>query len=200
MKMPDPKGWHCRGYLPHFDSPEIVQHIVLRTLNSLPASLMDRLAPDAAGRRGQVDAWFDRLHGEQPLADATCAAIVVNCLKASHPTRYRLCGWCVMPNHAHVLIEQMPQHNLGGIVKLWKMTSTHAINLARGTTGKFWAPDYFDRFMRNERDFEQTLAYIEANPVKAGLAATPGVWRFSSAFEAQGAAERGPSGPLRERT
>ena len=202
MKASDHKGWHSRGYLPHYDSPETVQHIVLRTLNSLPASLMERLAQDAVGRRKQVDAWLDELHAERPLADPTCAAIVESCLKASDQTRYRLCGWCVMPNHAHILIEQMRGHSLGGVMKMWKMISTHEINLARGTTGKFWASDYFDRFMRNERDFEQTLAYIENNPVKAGLAATPDVWRFSSAFErsAEGVSERAPLGALPERT
>ncbi|HMN73269.1 MAG TPA: transposase [Rhodoblastus sp.] len=36
----EPKGWHSRGFLPHFDSPERVQHIVFRAKDSLPAAVL----------------------------------------------------------------------------------------------------------------------------------------------------------------
>jgi ectoine hydroxylase-related dioxygenase (phytanoyl-CoA dioxygenase family) len=45
----------------------------------------------------------------------------------------------------------------------------------------FWRRDYFDRFVRNEKHFETVRAYIESNPVTAGLTSDPTSWRFSSA-------------------
>ena len=175
------KGWHSRGYLPHYDSPEIIQHIVFRTLDSLPTSVVDCLSDDPAKRRTQVDEYLDRSTGERALADPLCATIVQDCLKRADAQGYHLLGWCIMPNHAHVLIEQRQGHSLGEIVKIWKMTTTHAINIAFARKGRFWALDYFDRFMRDERHFAQTLAYIENSPVKAGLIEKPEDWRFSSA-------------------
>ena len=32
----DHKGWHSRGYLPHFDSQDIVQFVTFRLADSLP--------------------------------------------------------------------------------------------------------------------------------------------------------------------
>jgi len=47
--------------------------------------------------------------------------------------------------------------------------------------GRFWQKEYFDRFIRNPRQFAGTVAYIENNPVKANLCDRPEDWPFSSA-------------------
>jgi REP element-mobilizing transposase RayT len=39
----------------------------------------------------------------------------------------------------------------------------------------------FDRYIRNERHYRKAVEYIENNPVKAGLCATPADWPWSSA-------------------
>ena len=39
----------------------------------------------------------------------------------------------------------------------------------------------YDHWVRNEREFHRIVAYIEENPVSAGLAATPEDWPWSSA-------------------
>ena len=41
--------------------------------------------------------------------------------------------------------------------------------------------DYFDRYVRDAKHFANAIAYIENNPVKAGLVKTAREWRFSSA-------------------
>jgi len=33
------RGWRSRGYLPHLDAPELVQHVVFRLADSLPAHI-----------------------------------------------------------------------------------------------------------------------------------------------------------------
>ncbi|MFW5750187.1 MAG: hypothetical protein ACOCZK_00920 [Planctomycetota bacterium] len=37
-------------------------------------------------------------------------------------------------------------------------------------------PDYWDRYIRDERHFQAACDYIDSNPVKAGLAQTPESW------------------------
>jgi putative transposase len=66
-------------------------------------------------------------------------------------------------------------------VEEWKSFSARQINAYLEHSGSVWAPDYFDRFMRDEQHFETTKAYVEMNPVKAGLCARSEEWRFSSA-------------------
>jgi hypothetical protein len=51
-----------------------------------------------------------------------------------------------------------------------------------GSAGcQVWAPDYFDRFIRDRITFAGAIRCIEENPVKAGLAKRPQDWPFSSA-------------------
>ena len=38
------KGWHSRGYLPHFDSAEAIQFVTYRLADSLPRSVAAALA------------------------------------------------------------------------------------------------------------------------------------------------------------
>jgi hypothetical protein len=42
--MTDHRGWHSRGYLPHFDSPETIQFVTFRLdveQNPVKAALVD---------------------------------------------------------------------------------------------------------------------------------------------------------------
>ena len=38
------KGWHSRGYLLHFDSPETIQFVTFRLADSLPRAVTESLA------------------------------------------------------------------------------------------------------------------------------------------------------------
>lgn len=170
-------GWRSRGYLPHFDSPGTVQHIVFRLADALPPALLA-----AADDRTRVaEAALDRGHGERLLADEGLAALVQAALLHFDEARYRLLAWCVMPTHVHVLVEQVDGHPLSAIVHSWKSFTAREANLRLGRHGRFWAPEYFDRFVRDEDHLERTRAYIETNPVAAGLCRDPAEWRFSSA-------------------
>lgn len=191
----DHKGWHRRGYLPHFDAAGAFQHIVFRLHGSLPAHLLDELkASDSAEEERQtaIDAMLDRSLGPTWLADPENARIVAQALMRFDGERYRLLAWCIMPNHVHVLVQQHEGWPLGAMVKSWKTFSARAINKQLGRDGAFWASDYFDRYMRDPDQVEAARFYIEANPVKAGLRQTPSDWRWSSAWSSS---ERGPPGP-----
>ena len=174
-----PKGWHSRGYLPHFDTPERPQHVVFRTAGPLPEALFDCADPLERARR--LEAWLYGGKSGSPLAPPEHAEIVTQSLRAFVGERYELHAWCVMPNHVHALVTLRDGFRLGDVIKSWKTFTGRKINQATGGSGPFWAPDYFDRFMRDETDLENTIAYIQNNPVAAGLVSSAADWPWSSA-------------------
>jgi REP element-mobilizing transposase RayT len=177
----NPKGWHSRGYLPHFDSPEVVQHVVFRTAESLPKHLLASAPQDPIARGRSFNDWLDAGVGGSTLADAAAAGIVQSALLHFDQKRYRLVAWCIMPNHVHAVLETKIGESLGPVVKSWKAWTARAINAEARRSGPFWAPDYFDRYVRNERELEAVVAYVEHNPCRAGLCVTPADWPWSSA-------------------
>jgi REP element-mobilizing transposase RayT len=90
--------------------------------------------------------------------------------------------YVIMPNHVHALITQHEAARLADIVHRWKGWSAKQINRLTGRSGQFWKRDYFDRFIRDETHFHAALAYIEQNPVVAGLFIAAADWRFGSAW------------------
>ena len=95
--------------------------------------------------------------------------------------RYRLAAWVVMPNHVHLLATPRDGHTLSGIMHSLKSYTAHQANKLLRREGTFWMEEYFDRYVRDARHFRNTIAYIENNPVKAGLCRRPPDWPFSSA-------------------
>jgi REP element-mobilizing transposase RayT len=60
-------------------------------------------------------------------------------------------------------------------------------NVLPGRTGEaFWQREYFDRWIRTEKQLGSVIAYVERNPVRSGLAACPEEWRWSSAYKNTG--------------
>ena len=87
-----------------------------------------------------------------------------------------------MPNHVHVLVEMKDGFPLAEIVHSWKSFTANEVNKILSRTGDFWQREYHDRFVRDDDDYRNVLAYIENNPVKAGLAKSTDAWRHSSAW------------------
>ena len=62
-----------------------------------------------------------------------------------------------------------------------KSYTANAINKLLDRKGQFWQEEAFDRYIRDQRHFNNTITYIENNPVKARLCNSPEEWPFSSA-------------------
>jgi len=193
-KVVIPRGWHSRGYLPHFDYPGLVQSITFRMADALPLKLIaewkremeiDRHTPADDPRmkdlRRRIDRYEDAGHGSCALRDPRAASIVENALLHFDGERYRLIAWCVMPNHVHTMIEMRDGFVLSGILHSWKSYTSKEINKLFRTKGQFWFEDYRDRYIRDERHFHVAVAYVENNPVRAGLCRVAQDWLFSSA-------------------
>ena len=176
------QGWRTRGYLPHHDVSGSVQHIIFRVADALPKALVERLKQSPQHEHlARADATLDAGVGARTLADARIASIVDGALRHFDGERYRLVAWCVMPTHVHVLAETIPDWSTSAIAQAWKSFSAKRANATLGRSGRFWAPEYFDRAMRDEGEVAITRDYIENNPVAAGLCGRAWEWPWSSA-------------------
>ena len=179
------KGWHTRGYLPHYDKPGLMEMLTFRLADAMPASrrqeweLLFKIK-DEREKRTRLEAYLDLGCGECLLRNPRAAEAVEGVIQRFDGRRYRLAAWVVMPNHFHALIElwTMP---LGELLKAWKGVSARAVNRVLGRSGQLWQEDYWDRYIRDEEHFGKARRYIESNPVKAGLARQAAAWSWSSA-------------------
>jgi len=205
------KGWHSRGYHSHLDAVPLVQSVTFRLHDSVPAKLIEKwrselsMIPLASGEdrrmgnvtrhasrsrdavlRKRIEEYEDSGHGECWLRDPRIAQIMQEALHHFNGERYHLLEWCVMPNHVHVLMVSAPGHSLSDVIRTWKTFTAREANRVLGRKGRFWMPDYFDRYVRDEHHLEAARQYIRRNPVKAGLCESEGQWRWSSAWARDG--------------
>ncbi len=179
------RGWHSRGFLPHFDMPGVIQMLNYRLNDAMPASRRHEWAAlleigDELKRQTKIEEYLDHGFGNCELRDPKVASIVEENWLHLDGQDYRLLAWVVMPNHVHLLVEiwQTPMTEL---VQNWKGYSSRRINRVLGRRGKLWQDDYWDRYIRDEAHYQKVVQYIESNPVKAGLATSPEQWPLSSA-------------------
>lgn len=202
------KGVHDRGYLPHWDFEDSVQAITFRLGDALPKQVVEKWKRELAissenpdgdvYRKSRIELnrrvarYEDAGHGSCLLGKHGCAQIVQDMLLAGHGETHHLIDWNIMPNHVHVLIHMIGDAPLGKIVKRWKALSAIRINRLLGRTGSLWLEDYHDRLIRDLDHFQNAVAYIRNNPVKAGLCDTPSEWSFSGAGFGWGARSSQP--------
>ena len=183
--------WHSRGYLPHWEAGEVPQSITFRLADSLPTAVLKRwqaelldLPQDSATleRRIRIEIALDQGHGSSALRNAAIGDLVESALLFFDSARYRLHAWVIMPNHVHALATPLGEWTLSAIVHAWKSYSARQANALLMRAGQFWAPEYYDRAIRDDAHYAAALSYIEMNPVKAGFCREPQEWRFSSAW------------------
>lgn len=180
-----PKGWYSRGYLPHVDAPGLLQSVTFHLADSLPRGAVEQLhgglEQGDPERLRRIERWLDSGHGACWLNRPPVARLVEDALLHFDGIRYYLLCWVVMPNHLHLLAETLPGHPLPELVHSWKSYTAKQANAILGRSGEFWAREYFDRYIRDDAHRAAVLAYIESNPVKAGLVARAEDWPFGSA-------------------
>lgn len=178
-------GWHENGYLPHRDEPGLTQFVTFRLADAFPAELRSEWEAlmkieDDRERRIELEGYLDRGRGECLLRRADIAGLVEKSLLFRHEVKYELRAWVVMPNHVHLLflVQDVPMSQL---IDAWKGFTAKQANKILGRKGKFWQDDYWDTYMRDAEHEKRTRRYIENNPAKAKLVASPKEWAFGSA-------------------
>jgi REP element-mobilizing transposase RayT len=95
---------------------------------------------------------------------------------------YELDAYVVMPNHVHLLV--FPKTSPSRFLKSIKSYTAREANKMLTRTGQpFWQSETYDHWVRDAQERQRIRAYIENNPVKAGLARSPEQFSWSSASE-----------------
>jgi REP element-mobilizing transposase RayT len=121
------------------------------------------------------------------LAIEPIASIVVASLKRGEQlTQYELGAYVVMPNHVHNLL--LPKISPSRLMQSLKGVTARDANRILGRTGEtFWQAESYDHWVRDEKEWRRIAAYIEDNPVKAGLVSLAEDYKWSSAGERKNA-------------
>jgi putative transposase len=118
--------------------------------------------------------------GPMHLGDPEAAQVVEDFIVGGAGNTYDLFAWCVMSNHVHVLLK--PLGELKDVTQRIKGNTSFQINGLQNERGRvFWQDESYDHWARDEEEMFRIIAYIENNPVAAGLCQRPEDWRWSSA-------------------
>jgi len=120
--------------------------------------------------------------GPQWLRDPRIGALVVESIQIGESRScYELDAWVVMPNHVHLSI--LPRVPVPAILRWLKSWTARQANQLLGRSGQpFWQDESYDLYwVRNRRQRDRMVRYIEDHPVSAGLLASAEQWGWSSA-------------------
>ncbi|MCI0498524.1 MAG: transposase [Planctomycetales bacterium] len=170
------KGWTYRGYLPHFDNGDVVQFVTFRLYDSVPEHTINKWKSELNWQRSlaadsketielykRFELYADAGYGQCFLKDKRIYRLVENALLYFDQQRYELYKWKIMPNHVHLLCKIYPDWNLEKIVHSWKSYTSHQANEILKRNGQFWMEDCYDRYIRDEAHFINTVEYIQNN-------------------------------------
>ncbi len=104
--------------------------------------------------------------GHRWLADPRCARVVADALVYG-ARMYDLHAWVVMPTHVHVIMT--PKQPFPEIMRWLKWTTARRCNRVLGRSGVFWQDESFGHWIRNTWELDKFIAYVERNPISAGL-------------------------------
>lgn len=123
---------------------------------------------------------LDQGLGEAYLSSPECAEKVIGSVLHWQGKGIWVHTFVVMPNHVHALVT-LEGLELSAWMKSVKSFSAKGLNQIRCSQGRVWMRESYDRMIRTPEQFDRTKDYIELNPVKAGLAAAPEDYAWSSA-------------------
>jgi len=186
-----------RRRLPHRQPEGKWLFVTWHLHGSLPLALYP---PPGKPSSGSVFVWMDRYldsarYGPLYLAQEPIARIVAASLRRGVVLgQYELGAYAIMANHVHVLL--LPNISPSRLLQSLKGATARQANLLLGRTGeRFWQAESYDHWVRDESEWDRIAAYIEDNPVKAGLVEHAEDYRWSSAGTVEKSAETSLGGP-----
>lgn len=207
-----------RRNLPHILPPKSCFFVTFRLYGSLPFRVLDRFIREKEKALANIPkslsfqdyqqqkynlekyffAWFDSLlhktkYGPTWLAQIPIANIVVQQLFTHDNVRYTLRAYCLMPNHVHILLDDIrnttitPKNERGttimypltDVLRLVKGSTATLCNRALGRHSTFWEHESYDHVVRNGSEYDRIVEYIIKNPVKAGLVDDWQKWSYT---------------------
>ena len=172
-----------RRRLPHHHPEGKWLFVTWHLHGSLPQAMFP---PPGRPSSGSAFVWMDRYLdsvrcGPVYLAQEPIARIVAASLRRGVLLgHYELGADAIMANHVHVLL--LPKVSPSRLLQSLKGATARQANLFLGRTGEtFWQAESYDHWVRDESEWDRIAAYIEDNPVKAGLVRCAEDYRWSGA-------------------
>ncbi|NOQ14526.1 MAG: hypothetical protein GQ583_08650 [Methyloprofundus sp.] len=171
------------NHLPHIDISNYYQFITFRTHDSIDGFIKKLVSQHMPNNKKQmtVDTYLDRSHNGAYL-HGDVVLFLSEFFISKEGILYELIAFSIMPNHIHLLI--LPLKPLPFIMQSIKGASAKIINEMLGKGGKFWASDYYDKAVRDEKHFVLVYEYIKNNPLKLSEA-KPSSSRFYGIYEGE---------------
>jgi len=105
--------------------------------------------------------------------------------------RCRIHAYVLMTNHVHLLISSEEPQGVGALMKALGQRYVQYVNRTYQRSGSLWEGRFRSCLTQEESYLLSCMRYIELNPVRAGMVAHPGEYRWSSyRSNAQGEEDR----------
>ena len=95
-------------------------------------------------------------------------------------TAVRVLGWCLMTNHVHLIALPLREDSLSVLLRRVHGRYAQYYNACWGRTGHLWQNRFFSCVLAPDHLWT-ALAYVENNPVRAGIVPRAGDYAWSSA-------------------
>lgn len=107
-----------------------------------------------------------RLASSQARLNDEERRVTMSAIRHFDGSRYELYACVVMDDHVHVLIKPLESYRLQQLVHSWKSFTGHKFRQDYGRKAPIWQEEYFDRIVRDEKEFLDKAQYILNNPLK----------------------------------
>jgi putative transposase len=108
------------------------------------------------------------------MAMRTCRAIIDRRLWLQSS----LLAWVLMPDHWHGMVQLGDGETLPRLVGRVKANSARLARAGNQSARRVWATSFHDRALRHDESIASAARYILMNPIRAGLAPSPGKYPY----------------------
>jgi len=93
---------------------------------------------------------------------------------------FKLYGYCLMPNHVHLILKVKRGSDLGKIMQGLNQTYTIWFNRKYKKIGHLWQGRYKSMAIQKDEYMLECIEYVELNPVRANFSKSPFEYPWSS--------------------
>lgn len=175
-----------RRNLPHIHPEGCAFFITFSLIHAIPRDVLERLKAEREQELARVDAmqrysvqkkyfgkydeWLDRCEDSPRwLENPSVAALVAEEIQRMNGERFSLIAYCIMPNHVHLLVENLlvrkakhhghsAKYPLTDTLRLLKGRTARACNLVLQREGQFWQHESYDHFVRDDNELGRIIA------------------------------------------
>jgi REP element-mobilizing transposase RayT len=184
--------------LPHWRQPGATYFLTFRLNDSLPAEVLEDYQREQQAMRERIARELDRSgsvsestfedyeafqlrtcrkiervldegHGACPLKQPDLRQIVTDALLHFQGDRCEMHGLVIMPNHVHLVVQPLGDHQPEDLLHSWKRFASREINLRLRQEGQLWQHDTWNRIIRDETHWLKAMRYTLRNSERAHL-------------------------------